>query len=458
MPPWMWLVPGTAVPGWAAFASVRRRFGHGRRRVPPAAGPETRSAGHDASGPAAISAADAEREEGRSRRSVPDRKYAAAPFSLRSGSFRTLRNEPDRPATSAAGAGAGSGTPLSGQPLFDVLDMLPHPLLALDGLGMLLHANRMATEGLGDALAALLRHPALNDALRAAPPGSIGEIQVPMDVPVRRVLQVAFRRAASDLVLLGITDHTAQQALERTRADFAAYASHELRTPLASLIGFIETLRGPAADDPAAQQRFLPIMAEQAARMRRLIDSLLSLSRAEFTERQKPRQRVAVRPLLRAALDGAAPEAILAGAELVLEAADLLPDVAGDADQLAQVLRNLLENALKYGVRPGTTNRIVLSAAPAAPSWLGSRTEAEPSPPSWLLIAVTDGGEGIAAHHLPRLTERFYRAEQVQGRLPGSGLGLAIVKHVVARHGGRLLLSSEPGNGLRAEIWLPVGG
>ena len=134
------------------------------------------------------------------------------------------------------------------------------------------------------------------------------------------------------------------------------------------------------------------------------------------------------------------------GAMLAVEVAPDLPAIAGDADQLAQVLHNLLDNALKYGVRPGTPGRLLLSASPPRPG-------RDPSD-SGVVLQVEDDGVGIAARHLPRLTERFYRIEE--GPKTGSGLGLAIVKHIVGRHGGRLTIESEPGHGARFSVWLPT--
>ena len=161
-----------------------------------------------------------------------------------------------------------------------------------------------------------------------------------------------------------LSDRTRERALERMRADFVANASHELRTPLASLIGFIDTLRGPAADDPPAQARFLQIMAEQAGRMNRLIDDLLSLSRIELTEHQQPQGRVHLAELVRWVAASFEPQVTARGLQVALALDPEPPAVPGDEDQLAQVLHNLLENAVKYG-REGGTVRV--STAVVAP-------------------------------------------------------------------------------------------
>ena len=248
-------------------------------------------------------------------------------------------------------------------------------------------------------------------------------------------------------VYMLVSDRTRERALEKMRADFVANSSHELRTPLASLIGFIETLRGPAADDPEAQQRFLGIMAEQAARMQRVIGDLLSLSKIEISEHSPPKELLHLPPLL---------ERIVAGLEPMLKAQQVrlsvsmppeLPAIPADSDQLTQVFTNLLDNALKYG-KPG--GEIKLSASVA---------QDQQFPSGGIVVTVEDNGAGIAREHLPRLTERFYRVDKGRSRaVGGTGLGLAIVKHAVNRHRGRLLIDSEPGKGTIFTVWLPGQG
>jgi two-component system phosphate regulon sensor histidine kinase PhoR len=220
-----------------------------------------------------------------------------------------------------------------------------------------------------------------------------------------------------------------------------------LRTPLASLIGFVETLRGPAADDPPAQQRFLAIMAEQGSRMNRLIDDLLSLSRVELTEHQAPSEFLDLAGLIQQMVAGYEPRLAERRVQLALRVEDDLPGVAGDADQMAQVLQNLLDNGLKYG-RDGGVLRLNVTLAQPGTRWPARRG---------VVIAVGDQGSGIAKEHLPRLTERFYRVDKGRSRaVGGTGLGLAIVKHIVNRHRGQLLIESEEGKGTTVSVWLPV--
>jgi len=248
-----------------------------------------------------------------------------------------------------------------------------------------------------------------------------------------------------------LSDRTRERAVEQMRADFVANASHELRTPLASLIGFIATLQGPAADDPPAQQRFLAIMAEQAERMNRLIDDLMSLSRIELTEHQAPAERVDLAMLVEGVLAGFEPRLAERAIALDLDLPDDLPLVIADSDQLVQVVTNLVDNAIKYGKDNGRVRVVLALASP------GGRLPTRRG----LVLSVVDDGRGIAREHIPRLTERFYRVDKARSRgrtvVSGTGLGLAIIKHIVNRHRGQLVIESEEGQGSSFSVWLPLG-
>jgi two-component system phosphate regulon sensor histidine kinase PhoR len=337
-----------------------------------------------------------------------------------------------------------------------ILERLPDPLIVLGADRGVRRANAAARAAFGDDVQAVLRHPQLRAAIdRALASGAgdapqIAELRVP--VPVPREIQAMVVPLDSPLsggagVLAVLSDRTRERAVERTRADFVANASHELRTPLASLIGFIETLRGPAADDPPAQARFLEIMSEQAQRMNRLIDDLLSLSRIEITEHQAPSEYLDVEELTGRILAGFELRIRQRGIRLDFWPEPGLPRVLGDTDQFEQVVQNLVDNALKYG-REGGAIRVKIT--PAAP---GGRYPARRG----LVLSVADDGQGIAREHLPRLTERFYRVDAGRSRaVGGTGLGLAIVKHIVNRHRGVLLIESEAGLGATFSVWLPA--
>jgi two-component system phosphate regulon sensor histidine kinase PhoR len=332
-----------------------------------------------------------------------------------------------------------------------LLERLPDPLLRLDESGAVSWRNASAAMAFGTETAFLLRHPDIRLALAQARQ-SLAPLRksITVAVPVQRDLDITIIPAggppATGPIYILITDRTRERSLERMRADFVANASHELRTPLASLIGFIETLRGPAADDVEAQRRFLEIMAEQAQRMQRVIADLLSLSRIEISEHQPPEQVLPLPPLLERIVAGMEPMLRANATTIDVAIAGDLPPVPADSDQLTQVFTNLLDNAIKYGKRGG---RIRVSAMRAKGD---PRFEAD-----GVLVSVADDGAGIAREHIPRLTERFYRVDKGRSRaVGGTGLGLAIVKHVVNRHRGRLLVESVEGQGTTFTVWLPV--
>jgi two-component system phosphate regulon sensor histidine kinase PhoR len=338
-----------------------------------------------------------------------------------------------------------------------IVERLPDPLLVLGPDRSVRRANEVARATYGADMAAVLRHPDLRAAIersflqRAA---QTADFSLPVPVPREVSATVIFMDpplADGGQAIVVLSDRSRERSLERMRADFIANASHELRTPLASLIGFIATLQGPAADDVAAQQRFLGIMAEQAERMNRLIDDLMSLSRIELTEHQLLVDRVDVALLVDGVVAGFEPRITAQNVKLQLNLPDHLPPVMADADQLAQVASNLIDNALKYG-KPGGQLKVDLSLVEPGGRWPSRRG---------LVLSVADDGRGIAREHLPRLTERFYRVDKARSRSnaggpSGTGLGLAIIKHILNRHRGQLAIDSEEGQGSTFSVWLPI--
>jgi two-component system phosphate regulon sensor histidine kinase PhoR len=333
---------------------------------------------------------------------------------------------------------------------------VPDPVVVLEHEGQVLASNdpaRAIASGLtrGSPVWFALRITEVLDAVRAAV--KTGEIQhqefmqrVPTDrwmevvvVPVTLPESIAGRR---DVVIVTLHDLTPLRRVEEMRADFVANASHELRTPLASLSGFIDTLQGPARDDTAARERFLAIMKEQATRMARLIDDLLSLSRIELKAHIQPTQSVDLAAIVRQVADGLQPLARDRGVEVAIDAA-ATTRVHGDRDELIRLFENLIENALKYGASGGRVD-IMLRHEPG-----DDGTQA--------VVAVRDYGPGIAPEHLPRLTERFYRVDTAGSRAQGgTGLGLALVKHILARHRGRLVIESVLGQGATFTARMPL--
>ncbi|HWK45001.1 MAG TPA: ATP-binding protein [Stellaceae bacterium] len=292
---------------------------------------------------------------------------------------------------------------------------------------------------IGRDLAVALRNPAVLAATDAVLRGSsprVVEFNLSLAADrhmIARVTALPGRLDEGTAALIMLHDVTSQRRTEQMRADFAANASHELRTPLSTLIGFIETLQGPAADDVDAQRRFLAIMQQQAGRMSRLVDDLLSLSRIELNEHTPPTDQLSLAMLLEGL--AATLELKAAARRMAIELSLPLdpPTVIGDSEELAQVFQNLIDNAIKYG-RPGTPVTVTVSASTRMPNSVA--------------VAVRDQGDGIPRLHLPRLTERFYRVDTARSReMGGTGLGLAIVKHIVNRHRGVLEIDSELGEG-----------
>jgi two-component system, OmpR family, phosphate regulon sensor histidine kinase PhoR len=337
-----------------------------------------------------------------------------------------------------------------------IADALEDALLILGPDRRIRRANRAARElfgahVIGADLAAALRQPEiLKAADRALRQGEAAAVEIWLPGRIARSFLASSRAVASIEstdpssgagAVLTLHEVTEIRRIERLRADFVANASHELRTPLASLLGFIETLRGPAKDDAAAQARFLAIMAEQAARMTRLVGDLLSLSRIEIAEHTPPVDRVDMTTIARVAAAEFEAKARERNMTIRVEAAAGLLPILGDADQLAQVVHNLLDNAIKYG-RSASDVRVEVAPTPDGRS---------------VTLQVEDKGDGIAPEHLPRLTERFYRVDAARSRAQGgTGLGLAIVKHIVNRHGGKFEIESELGRGSRFRVTLPV--
>jgi two-component system phosphate regulon sensor histidine kinase PhoR len=357
--------------------------------------------------------------------------------------LRLLHVERRRRARAAEGA-------VSSQTL---LERLPDALFLIGGTPgarRVMWRNPAAIAAFGSEESALLRHPVLRAAIANAEGAGVpARASLSLSAPVSRDLEIVVIKAggpadAAPLYLL-IADRTQERSLDRMRADFVANASHELRTPLTSLIGFVETLRGPAADDPEAAQRFLGIMAEQAERMQRVIQDLLNLSRIEMAEHQPPEEAVDLSPLLHRVAEGMEPLLRAASVTLECHVPPDLPRIIGDAGQLAQVFTNLLDNAIKYGHPAG---HVAITASQAGDPRFST---------GGIVVTVADDGPGIARAHLPRLTERFYRVNKARSRaVGGTGLGLAIVKHVISRHRGRLLIESTEGEGTRCSVWLPL--
>jgi len=334
-----------------------------------------------------------------------------------------------------------------------VLAALPVGVLLIESDGMVDFVNAAARETLGRVPpgrfpASLLRAPKLLEAIEAGLADAIpGEVSFTLSRGGERHVVATLRplaAGAADTVrlLVVLEDRTRARLSEEMHRDFVANASHELKTPLSAISGLIETLQGHAREDPEATARFLALMAQQAGRMRSLVEDLISLNRIELNERIRPDEPQVLRHVLGEVIDGMQPIADAAGVALEADLPDDAVVVPGSFEELAQVFRNLIDNAVKYGA-----DRVSLELrdSPARAGQIG--------------VTVLDDGPGIAREHIPRLTERFYRVSVSRSRARGgTGLGLAIVKHVVSRHRGRLEIESTPGEGSRFTVWLPLSG
>jgi len=337
--------------------------------------------------------------------------------------------------------------------LADFAETLTLPVLAIDSRLTVRIANRASRQAFpalrsGEPMSFALRDPALVAGVQASlADGAERSVDLHERVPVERAFACALARFTltgkgtqpQTLVSVLVQDRTQQRAVEAMRVDFIANASHELRTPLTAILGSAETLQGPARNDPAARDRFLGLIAEQGRRMARLVDDLLSLSRIELKERQAPQGHVDLAAIAREAantLSGLATDRDVT-VEVLPPTTPTL--VIGERDELLSVLDNLIENAIKYG-HSGKRVEIAFGGGKGKD----------------VTVSVRDFGPGIAAEHLPRLTERFYRIDNALSRAEGgTGLGLALVKHTVNRHRGRLSIQSTPGAGATFTISLP---
>ena len=330
-----------------------------------------------------------------------------------------------------------------------LIDALPEPALLVDRKSNVIAGNVPAAAAFGriragEPISFTVRNPQVIEAIHSAAAGRAQRFEINERFPVERALEVyvapvIFAHELPEIFLLSFRDLTQERRLAQMRTDFVANASHELRTPLASLLGFIDTLQGPARSDAAAREKFLKIMGEQARRMSRLVDDLLSLSRIELRLHLQPQTRVDLAAIVAQVCDAMTPLAQERNVALRLQRDGPEVCVLGDRDELIRVVENLVENALKYGAS-GKRVEVALSTAAGD-----------------AIVSVRDFGPGIAPEHLPRLTERFYRVDVEKSRgQGGTGLGLALVKHILARHRGTISIESELGKGAIFTVRIPL--
>ena len=308
-------------------------------------------------------------------------------------------------------------------------------------------SNRAARNLLGVAIEGVdvrqvLPHPAVIQRLVRGGVTGPEEVEAAGFGGSRRHWLVRISPLGDGALLVRLIDRSEARAAEQMRVDFVANASHELRTPLSTLIGYTETLRERTSElDGETHDRFLTIVHDEARRMQRVVEDLISLSRIEAEKFTTPTEAVDLEQLIEVSVESAKRMAEDRRSALVCKVEPNLPNIAADGTQILQVLDNLITNALRYG-EPGT------------PVTVSAKLEDE-----MVHLTVADQGEGIAPEHVNRLTERFYRVDTSRSRsLGGTGLGLSIVKHIVERHRGRLTIESKLGKGTTVHVLLPVAG
>ncbi|HTK57717.1 MAG TPA: ATP-binding protein [Sphingomicrobium sp.] len=322
-----------------------------------------------------------------------------------------------------------------------ILEAIEEPALIVDA-GLVAAANGPAKQLLGGQIVGrdlrlAIRHPLALDTISA---GLEAELEVIGIGAVDRPWSLRVRPLARGSVLVRLADRSAVRSAERMRTDFVANASHELRTPLATIIGYAETLAEVGPVDEEMRARFGATIEVEARRMLRIVEDLMSLSRIEADRFRPPEEQVDLAEVARIAIENAAPLLDRRNCRIASEIDQDLPPVAGDFGQLLQLADNLIGNAIRYGCNDKSCSVEVRARRD------GSRA----------VLVVSDRGDGIAASHLPRLTERFYRVDSARSRESGgTGLGLAIVKHIVERHRGTLDIRSETGRGTEVSVYLP---
>ncbi len=329
-----------------------------------------------------------------------------------------------------------------------VLESLPLAFLMLDEGAQVTFCSTdahalLVRDPVGQHISAVFRAPAVLAAVNRSLSGETRDETFEFTAlrPRTRHLRATIRVPGREKrVVLALQDVSQVHRLDAMRMDFVANASHELRTPLAAISGMVETLQGPARNDTANRDRFLGIITREVARMARLVDDLLSLSRIELQANVTPTAQEDLRPIVAEAVGATASLAAENGNDIHVDLGEGALIVRGDRDELLQIFHNLISNAIKYG---GADQPIEILRKAQPEGWIG--------------IAVRDHGEGIDPTLVPRLTERFFRVNKRESiSRGGTGLGLAIVKHILTRHRGELQITSTVGEGSSFTVRLPT--
>ncbi len=345
-----------------------------------------------------------------------------------------------------------------------VLDSLPDPIMMIDRSGNILGANLSARNTFGknitdknveklfpsnnfiSAVSKVLNKESKAENLIFYTGGKDSQKLY------AHIKQLPWLSKGRAVAVISVYDLTKSMKIEKMQSDFVANASHELRTPLSVISGFIETLQTSAKDDAEARDHFLKIMGEQAEYMSSLIEDLLSLSKIELKQDQRPEEKTEVLDIVEEVAQALSLKAQNRDMKIKIHAEDNIPEITADRAQVKQVVQNLTDNAIKYGLANTDVTLRVKNAENIPPS-KSFKTAGGPA----IAISINNKGPKISPENLARLTERFYRMQEHKDlNIKGTGLGLSIAKHIIIRHQGNLTVTSNGYSGTTFTIYLPV--
>ena len=340
-----------------------------------------------------------------------------------------------------------------------ILEAIPSPLILVDKQGKITFANANSEVLLpkilkvGNHISSTFRSPIFLETLeKVLTQNENIKLNFDANNPILKHIEVHFVQLPLDsysrtggTILMSLVDQSESKMVDQMRSDFVSNASHELRTPLASIIGFIETIKGHAKSDKENRELFLSLMHDQAIRMQRLVDDLLSLSKLELQEKSPPLKTCNVNKIINKITESFLPLAKKYKVKLVNNLPSNITNIIGDETQIHQLFSNLIENSLKYSGEKSTVKVELIK-----------KQKHIKIKNNMIGIQIVDNGKGIPAEHIYRLTERFYRVnEDLSRQRQGTGLGLSIVKHILNRHQGELIIESKINEGSKFTVWLP---
>ncbi len=329
------------------------------------------------------------------------------------------------------------------------INQLEDIIIILNKFNIITYSNKAAVENFGSNLegkhiGSEIRIPELLDAIdNNKIDKELKKIDIELKIPVFKFYKISIISIKSDHTLIVIRDFTEMRKSQNMRSDFIANASHELRTPLVSLKGFLETITDSAKDDPKSQKKFLEIMKSEAKKMEVLIEDLMSLSRIELQEHIRLKDKVDIKEVIENVILLNSKKISEKKLNVNLDINEKEKFVIGDKEKLSAVFLNLLDNAIKYS---GNSKSIKIRSS-----------ENKSSLKNYTSISVIDEGFGIAPEDIHRITERFFRADNIKKlKIEGTGLGLAITKHILNQHKGELKITSKEGKGSEFTVLLPL--